>query len=181
MPLSDIAIRTAKPGTKPIKLSDERGLFLLVQPSGGKLWRLKYRVAGKEKKLSLGCYPDVLLKEARERAGEARKLLAAGTDPSEKKRSDRLEATLKAAITFKAVADEYIAKSEREGRAAHRPLSGKCSEVVLELTKRPVRWHRSGRDRSDNVSAAWPGNTPGNRTLCARDGGSSMRAVWKRQ
>lgn len=66
MPLSDIAIRAAKPGPKPIKLSDERGLFLLVQPSGGKLWRLKYRIAGKEKKLSLGRYPDVGLKEARE-------------------------------------------------------------------------------------------------------------------
>jgi integrase len=140
MALSDIAIRAAKPGPKPIKLSDERGLFLLVQPSGGKLWRLKYRVAGKEKKLSLGCYPDVPLKEARERAGEARKLLAAGTDPSEKKRNDRLEATLKAAITFKAVADEYIAKSEREGRAAVTVGKARWLLSLLEPTlgSRPV-------------------------------------------
>lgn len=117
MPLNDLAIRAAKPGPKPIKLSDERGLFLLVQPSGGKLWRLKYRIAGKEKKLSLGRYPDVALKEARERSAEARKLIAAGVDPSEKKRIDRLDATLKAATTFKAVANEYIEKCEREGRA----------------------------------------------------------------
>ncbi len=117
MPLSDVAIRAAKPGAKPIKLSDERGLFLLVQPSGGKLWRLKYRIAGKEKKLSLGRYPDVALKEARERAADARKLIASGIDPSEKKRSDRLEATLNAANTFAIVGEEYIAKSEREGRA----------------------------------------------------------------
>lgn len=117
MPLNDLTIRAAKPGPKPIKLSDERGLFLLVQPSGGKLWRLKYRIAGKEKKLSLGRYPDVALKEARERSAEARKLIAAGVDPSEKKRIDRLDATLKAATTFKAVADEYIEKCEREGRA----------------------------------------------------------------
>lgn len=117
MPLNDVAIRAAKPGPKPIKLSDERGLFLLVQPSGGKLWRLKYRIAGKEKKLSLGRYPDVALKEARERGAEARKLIAAGVDPSEKKRIDRLDATLKAATTFKAVSDEYIEKCEREGRA----------------------------------------------------------------
>jgi len=117
MPLSDVAIRAAKPAAKPLKLSDERGLFLLIQPSGGKLWRLKYRIAGKEKKLSLGRYPDVSLKEARERAGEARKLIAVGVDPSEKKRSDRIEATLKAANTFAIVAEEYITKSEREGRA----------------------------------------------------------------
>lgn len=117
MPLNDVAIRSAKPGPKPVKLSDEKGLFLLVQPSGGKLWRLKYRVGGKEKKLSLGRYPDVGLKEARERCAEARKLIAAGIDPSEKKRRDRLIAALKAETTFKAVANEYIAKSEKEGRA----------------------------------------------------------------
>jgi len=117
MPLSDIAIRAAKPGPKPVKLSDEKGLFLLVQPSGGKLWRLKYRIAGKEKKLSLGRYPDVALKDARRRCDEARKLIAAGIDPSEKKRIDRLDATVRAATTFKAVADEYIVKCEREGRA----------------------------------------------------------------
>lgn len=117
MPLNDVAIRAAKPGPKPIKLSDERGLFLLIQPSGGKLWRLKYRIAGKEKKLSLGRYPDVALKDARERGMEARKLIAADIDPSERKRADRLDATIKAANTFKSVADEYIAKCEREGRA----------------------------------------------------------------
>lgn len=117
MSLSDTAIRAAKPGPKPIKLSDEKGLFLLVAPTGGKLWRMKYRIAGKEKKLALGRYPDVALKEARERCAEARKLISAGIDPSEKKRIDRLDATLKAETTFKAVADEYIAKCEKEGRA----------------------------------------------------------------
>ena len=59
MALTDTAIKAAKHGAKPIKLFDERGLFLLLQPSGGKLWRLKYRILGKEKKLSLGVYPDV--------------------------------------------------------------------------------------------------------------------------
>ena len=117
MPLSDILVRTAKPGPKPIKLSDERGLFLLVQPSGGKLWRLKYRFAGKEKKFSLGCYPEVTLKEARERCAAARKMIEAGTDPSEKKRIDKLTAALNLATTFKAVADEYIDKCGRDGRA----------------------------------------------------------------
>jgi integrase len=140
MALSDVAIRAAKPGAKPIKLSDERGLFLLVQPSGGKLWRLKYRIAGKEKKLSLGRYPDVALKEARERAAEARKLLATGTDPSEKRRIDRLDATLRAANTFKAVADEYISKSEKEGRAAVTVGKARWLLSLLEPTlgSRPV-------------------------------------------
>lgn len=72
MALTDIAIRTAKHGAKPIKLFDERGLFLLLQPNGGKLWRLKYRIMGKEQKLSLGIYPDVSLKEARRRRDESR-------------------------------------------------------------------------------------------------------------
>jgi hypothetical protein len=140
MPLNDIAIRAAKPGLKPFKLSDERGLFLLVQPSGGKLWRLKYRIAGKEKKLSIGRYPDVALKDARELGAEARKLIATGIDPSEKKRLDRLGATLRAATSFKAVADEYIEKSEREGRAAVTIGKARWLKSLLEPTlgSRPV-------------------------------------------
>jgi integrase len=140
MPLTDVVIRAAKAGPKPIKLSDERGLFLLIQPSGGKLWRLKYRIAGKEKKLSLGRYPDVALKDARERSLEARKLIAAGIDPSEKKRLERLDGALRAATTFKAVADEYIVKSEREGRAAVTVCKARWLLSLLEpaLGTRPV-------------------------------------------
>ncbi len=140
MALNDLAIRSAKPGTKPVKMSDERGLFLLVQPTGGKLWRLKYRIAGKEKKLALGRYPDVALKEARERSAEARKLIASGIDPSEKKRLDRLDAALKAATTFKAVADEYIEKCDREGRAAVTVAKARWLLSLLEpaLGTRPT-------------------------------------------
>ncbi len=86
MALSDTAIRAAKNGPSPIKLFDANGLFLLLQPSGGKLWRLKYRYAGKEKKLSIGRYPDVNLKEARRRRDEAREMLANGLNPEEQKR-----------------------------------------------------------------------------------------------
>lgn len=81
MPLTDTAIRNAKPGDKPRKLADERGLFILVTPKGGKWWRLKYRFGDKEKLLALGVYPDVGLKDARARRDEARKLLAEGIDP----------------------------------------------------------------------------------------------------
>ncbi len=67
MPLTDTAIRNAEPGEKPVKLFDERGLYLEISPIGGKWWRLKYHFDGKEKRLSLGVYPDVGLKDARDR------------------------------------------------------------------------------------------------------------------
>jgi Arm DNA-binding domain len=72
-----------KPGEKPIRLFDGGGLYLEVSPTGGKWWRLKYRFDGKEKRLSLGVYPDVSLKDARDRRDASRKLLADGIDPSE--------------------------------------------------------------------------------------------------
>ncbi|WP_375419918.1 tyrosine-type recombinase/integrase [uncultured Sphingomonas sp.] len=117
MPLTDTAIRAAKASAKPRKLTDEKGLFLLIQPSGGKLWRFKYRHLGREKKLSLGRYPDVPLKEARSKCDEARKLVAAGIDPSEHRRTAKITAINQAATTFKLVADEYLDKVQREGRA----------------------------------------------------------------
>jgi hypothetical protein len=88
MALTDVAIRGAKAKDKPYKLGDADGLFLLVQHSGGKLWRFKYRWLGKEKKLTIGKYPEVSLSEARKRRDEARKLLAAGKNPG-KRRSAR--------------------------------------------------------------------------------------------
>lgn len=115
MALSDAAIRAAKAQPAQYKLYDEAGLFLIVKPSGGKLWRLKYRRLGKEQQLSIGRYPDVGLKEARERRDEARKMIAAGGDPSFEKKRAAVAASVNAANTFKAVADEFIEKREREG------------------------------------------------------------------
>ncbi len=110
MPLTDTAIRNAKPGEKPAKLFDERGLFLLVTPSGGKWWRFKYRFDGKEKLLSLGVYPDVGLKDARERRDEARKQVAAGIDPGENRKAQKSAQTDRAANSFEVVAREWFAK-----------------------------------------------------------------------
>ena len=73
MPLTDTAVRSAKPTDKPVKLFDERGLFLLIAPAGGKWWRFRYRFGGKHKSLSLGVYPDVALKKARERRDEGKR------------------------------------------------------------------------------------------------------------
>ncbi|EKT59870.1 Arm DNA-binding domain-containing protein [Providencia sneebia] len=85
MALSARQIQTAKPKDKEYKLSDERGLYLLVKPNGARYWRMKYRFAGKEKKLSIGVYPDISLADARVKRDEARKLLAEGNDPAEQK------------------------------------------------------------------------------------------------
>ena len=88
MALTDFAIRAAKAKDKPYKLGDTLGLFLLVQPKGGKLWRLKYRVDGKEQKLGLGTYPEVSLSEARKHRDEARQQLTAGKNPAFAKRRE---------------------------------------------------------------------------------------------
>ncbi len=118
MALSDTAIRALKPGAKDYKASDEKGLYLLVTPTGGRLWRLKYRTpGGVERKLSLGAYPDVSLKDARDLRDDARKLLASGVDPAERKRRNRHAAKVSAANSFASVAQAYIDKCKREGRA----------------------------------------------------------------
>jgi integrase len=110
MPLTDKEIRNTKPSTKRIRLFDERALYLEVSPTGGKWWRLKYRFAGHEKRLSLGVYPDVSLKEARDRRDAARKLLSNGVDPAANKKALSLAQAERAAHSFKAVADEWYVK-----------------------------------------------------------------------
>src|SRR2546430_7735360 len=89
--LSDTRVRGAKPRERPYKLFDERGLYLLVTPTGGRLWRLKYRVHRREKLISLGTYPDVPLKRAREKRDEARRLIADDIDPSAERQAKRAD------------------------------------------------------------------------------------------
>lgn len=110
MPLSNVAVRNAKPKDKPYKLADEKGMYLEISPAGGKWWRLKYRIDGKEKRISLGVYPDVSLAEARGFRDEARKLLSKGIDPSAQKRSDKDQRQEKARNTFEAVARNWWAE-----------------------------------------------------------------------
>jgi integrase len=118
MTLTDTAIRRAKPKEKPYKLGDSLGLFMLVQPSGGRLWRLKYRVNGSEKKLGLGIYPDVSLSEARERRDEARKAIASGADPAIEKQRAKVRAQINATNIFGDIAQEYLEKRRRDGLSA---------------------------------------------------------------
>ena len=113
MALTDKTIRNAKHGEKNRRF-DGGGLYLELAPQGGKWWRLKYRFAGKEKRLSLGVYPTVPLKQARERRDESKKLLANGIDPSEQRKAHRAAVTERAANSFEAVAREWIASFSKK-------------------------------------------------------------------
>ncbi|MBB2496831.1 tyrosine-type recombinase/integrase [Aquipseudomonas ullengensis] len=108
MSLTDSAIKAAKPQEKPYKLTDAHGLYLLVNPNGSKLWKLKYRVAGKEKKLALGAYPIIGLQQARQRREEARQLVANGQDPSAARRAAK-HAQKATELTFETLAREWYA------------------------------------------------------------------------
>lgn len=133
MALSDAAIRTAKPQPKPLKMSDAGGLFLLVTPSGGKWWRYSYRLNGKQKTISLGTYPDVGLKDARDRHSEARKLLAQGIDPSESKKAVKAAGADRAANSFEVVAREWWASHMANKAESHKEKVIRRFELYLFL------------------------------------------------
>lgn len=133
MALTDVAIRNAKPGIKPYKLGDSLGMYLLVQPTGGKLWRLKYRVDGREKKLGIGRYPEVSLADARKCRDEAREQIAVGKDPSREKQRNKTRAKLAADNTFSGLSAEYCQKRRRDGSKAWAPATAVRSEYLLSL------------------------------------------------
>ncbi len=107
MPLTETAIRALKPAATPRRVADERGLYLEVAVTGAKLWRLKYRVAGREKRLALGIYPDTGLRAARDLRDEARSMLARGVDPGAVKRARKASAARNSTNTFEALAREF--------------------------------------------------------------------------
>ena len=119
MPLTDTEIRKAKPEQKTKRLFDERGLYLEVSPAGGKWWRLKYRYDGKEKRLSLGVYPDVSLKAARERRDDARKLLTSNIDPSANRKAIKSGRDDRAANSFEVIAREWFANHSKGWAPSH--------------------------------------------------------------
>lgn len=121
--LTDLAVRAAKPKAKPYKMSDGGGLYLLVTPTGSRWWRLKFRIDGKEKALSLGIYPEVPLTLARERRDEARKLLASDIDPSEKRKSEKNSR----ADTFESIAREWLALQAKPDAKNNRPALAKST------------------------------------------------------
>lgn len=154
MRLSHFAISKARPEPKPYKLADGAGLHLLVGPNGSKLWRFRYRFAGRENMLTFGAYPIVSLADAREKRDEAHKLLANGVDPSAKRKQDKAAGTAANANTFGAIADEVLANKEANEAAnstleknrwllknlaeplANRPIAQITAAEILQLLKR---------------------------------------------
>lgn len=118
MPLSDATIRNLKPREKPYKVSDFDGLFVLVKPTGSRLWQFKYRLDGKEKLLSIGPYPEISLAEARTARDRARALVAKSQDPSTAKQDQKREERERRGLTFETQAKAYFEKTQKEGRAA---------------------------------------------------------------
>ncbi|WP_321944646.1 tyrosine-type recombinase/integrase [Burkholderia cenocepacia] len=140
MPLTDTAIRNAKPADKPVRLFDGGGLYLEVAPSGGKWWRLKYRFGGKEKRYSLGVYPEVTLATARKKRDEAREKLAAGIDPGEAKKAEKRASLLAAAHSFEVVARGWMdeRKTTVEPAQHAKTLARMENDVFPWLGKRPI-------------------------------------------
>ncbi|AOI97256.1 tyrosine-type recombinase/integrase [Burkholderia sp. LA-2-3-30-S1-D2] len=140
MPLTDTAIRNAKPADKPVRLFDGGGLYLEIAPSGGKWWRLKYRFGGKEKRYSLGVYPDVTLATARKKRDEAREKLAAGIDPGEAKKAEKRASLLAAAHSFEVVARGWMdeRKTTVEPAQHDKTLARMENDVFPWLGKRPI-------------------------------------------
>jgi integrase len=156
LPLSDIQIKNAKPSSTDYKLTDGKGLYLLVTTTGGKLWRFNYRHLEKNKTLALGSYPDVSLAEARTRRDQARQLIANGVDPGDMKKQLKQEKAAAAANTFEKLARDWygqqtdrLAERTREALLSRLercvfpmigdvPLGKLTAKVILENVLRPV-------------------------------------------
>lgn len=145
MPLTDTAAKNARPKDKPYKLADAGGMYLEVSPSGGKWWRLKYRIGGKEKRISLGVYPDVSLSDARKARDAAKQMIKNGIDPGAHRKAEKAEvlavkvAEEVAAIervqnTFEAVAREWFSKSQSGWAPNH------ASKVIRWLERDIFPW-----------------------------------------
>ena len=136
--LTDTAVKNAKAKATAYKLADGGGMYLIVTPKAQKWWRLDYRFAGKRKTISLGVYPDVSIKEARSKRDDARKVVAAGADPSQiRQQSKRAR---EGADTFKAVAEEWLAKFASQWAPTHtEKIEGRFkNEVFPWLGDMPV-------------------------------------------
>jgi integrase len=140
MALTDTGIRATKPTDKARKLADEKGLYLLIQPTGGKLWRFDYRFADKRKTLALGTFPDTGLRQARDKRDQARKLLAEGIDPCGQRKQDKQERRGAQACTFEIVARDWmrIKGAEWTDTYAEKTKSAMERHAFPAIGSRPV-------------------------------------------
>jgi len=140
MPLTDSAIKTAKPKDKAYKLSDAHGLYILIKPNGSKLWRLKFRVNGTEKGLAFGSYPIISLAQARQRREDARQQLAEGKDPTEQKKAAK-QALAATGLTFETLAREWFDyNSPRWAKStAYKAKLYMENDLIPVIGSRPVK------------------------------------------
>ena len=138
--LTELGLRKAKPSSKPKKLSDGGGLFLLLHPSGSKYWRMKYRIIGKEKLLAFGVWPEVSLTEARKKRNEAKQLLKSGKDPSAAKKNLKLSQRVAQSNTFGAVTEEWLEVKQKEWKSPYFDDVKSSIEIHLlpDLSQRPI-------------------------------------------
>lgn len=134
MALTDTAIRNAKPSEKPYPIRDGKGLYIIVNPTGAKWWRLDYRFGGKRKTLSMGVYPEVGLKTARDRRDEARRLIAEGIDPGENRKIQKAARHDRAENSFEVVAREWFAKFSPNWAVSH------SSKIIRRLESDVFPW-----------------------------------------
>ena len=138
MSLTDLAIRNAKPGERPVKLFDERGLYLQLNPNGSRWWRVKYQFAGKAQLLSAGVYPEVSLKEARQRRDETRRQVRDGIDPSASRKTARQAET--GADSFAALAREWQGRFQNDWSPSYREkVASHINELLPWLGPRPIK------------------------------------------
>jgi integrase len=140
MKLTLFSIQNAKPREKVYRLSDGNGLSLQIDPNGSKLWRFRYRFGGKANMLTFGRFPDVSLAAARDKRDEARKLVAAGSDPSQKRREEKVTAAIAASNTFGSLVEEYLKNLEEGGAATSTLEKNKwlLQDLAAPLTGRPI-------------------------------------------
>ncbi len=140
MPLTDIKCKSLEPREKAYKVSDEKSLYIEVMPSGSKYWRFKYRFAGKENRLAFGVYPEVTLKEARDKRDKARKQIADGINPSQAKKLEKLQININHQNNFESIAREWHAKQTQRWteRHAHYVLRRLEEDVFTYIGTRPI-------------------------------------------
>lgn len=138
--LSRLQIETTAPGPKTIRLYDGRGLYIEIMPNGSRWWRFKYRFANKEKRLSLGVYPEIPIADARERLDKARRLLYEGIDPSAQRKAAKAAALLGSGSTFEIIASEWFAMNSPRWVTRHsEKIKARLeNDVYPWLGKRPI-------------------------------------------
>src|SRR5690554_1580277 len=141
MPLTDLAIRRAKPEAKHYRMTDSAGLYIEVRPTGSKLWRYRYRIAGKEGTFALGVYPEVTLSAAREARDEARKLVRQGINPAHVRQAEKLNNIAEGAQTFEAIAKEFAEQKAKIWTPKYSGQFGRAmsNNVYPLIGKLPIR------------------------------------------